>query len=307
MLVYLKLLLTAFFWGGTFVAGRALSGHVGPCSAAFLRFALASLCLVGLALKLESPLPRLSRMQWFAMVCLGLTGVFLYNIFFFRGLQLITAGRAALIIAINPIVISLCSAFLFKERLTWIKITGIFLSVTGAMWVISRGNLALILDSGIGWGEIMIFGCVASWVSFSLIGKAVLGGLSPLVSITYSSVIGTLGLLIPAAFEGVFSHLTAYAPSDWLAIAYLGILGTVVGFIWYYQGIKSIGPARAGLFINFVPVSALLLGFLILKEPVSTSLITGAVMVVTGVYLTNLRFPQPAPAASNRQSVAIRR
>jgi drug/metabolite transporter (DMT)-like permease len=74
---------------------------------------------------------------------------------------------------------------------------------------------------------------------------------------------------------------------DWLSLFFLAFFGTVVGFVWYYEGIKSIGPTRAGLFINFVPVSAICLAWLLLGEPVTLSLLTGAVFVGTGVYMTN--------------------
>jgi len=74
---------------------------------------------------------------------------------------------------------------------------------------------------------------------------------------------------------------------DWLCISYLGVFGTVIGFVWYYQGVERIGPTKAGLFINFVPISAILCAFFILKEPITLSLAIGAVLVISGVYLTN--------------------
>jgi drug/metabolite transporter (DMT)-like permease len=64
----------------------------------------------------------------------------------------------------------------------------------------------------------------------------------------------------------------------------------VIGFVWYYQGIKAIGPTRAGQFINFVPMSAIVLAFFILGEPLTPSLVLGALFVITGVYITNARF-----------------
>ena len=76
----------------------------------------------------------------------------------------------------------------------------------------------------------------------------------------------------------------------------LGFFGTVAGFVWYYEGIQKIGPTKAGLFINFVPVSAVILAFFVLREPMTTSLLLGTLLVVTGVFLTNRR----APAAANR-------
>ncbi|MCP3952575.1 MAG: DMT family transporter, partial [Desulfobacterales bacterium] len=75
--------------------------------------------------------------------------------------------------------------------------------------------------------------------------------------------------------------------AEWTSIIYLGLFGTVIGFVWYYEGIRQIGALRAGLFINFVPVSAITLAYLILAEPITLSLLMGAGLVLTGVYLTN--------------------
>jgi drug/metabolite transporter (DMT)-like permease len=234
----------------------------------------------------EGRLALLKRGQLLPVFLLGLTGVFFYNVFFFKGLKLIEAGRAAIIIANNPILIALLSAAIYKEKLNAIKTTGIVISVTGAILAISKGDLRVILQGHLGWGEFYIFLCVASWVTFSLLGKAVMSGLSPLASVTYSSLTGTLLLLIPAFREGIVNCIN-FSIYDWWNIFYLGFFGTVLGFVWFYEGIKKIGPTKAGLFINFVPISAILLAFFLLDEPVTFSLLIGALLVTTGVYLTN--------------------
>lgn len=94
MIIYLKLLLTAFFWGETFIAGRVVVVNAGPFSAAFLRFGIASVFLGLFVWRNNGNLPRLTLKQWVSVVCLGMTGVFAYNVFFFKGLGLIEAGRA---------------------------------------------------------------------------------------------------------------------------------------------------------------------------------------------------------------------
>jgi drug/metabolite transporter (DMT)-like permease len=286
MATYIKLLLTAMFWGGTFVAGRSLAQHVGPFSAAFFRFAIASVLLVFITWKVEGKLALLKKGQLLPVFLLGLTGVFFYNVFFFKGLKLIEAGRAAIIIANNPILIALLSAAIFKEKLNAAKATGIIISVTGAILAISKGDLRVILHGNLGWGEVYIFLCVASWVVFSLLGKAVMSGLSPLASVTYSSLTGTLLLFTPAYSEGL-ANCIHYSITDWWNIFYLGFFGTVLGFVWFYEGIKKIGPTKAGLFINFVPISAILLAFFFLSEPLTISLLIGTFLVTAGVYLTN--------------------
>ncbi len=286
MIIYLKLLLMALFWGGTFVAGRSLARTVGPFTAAFFRFAFASVFLILLLRKTEGRLAWPEKRQIIPVIFLGLTGALLYNYFFLKGLKLIEAGRASVIIASNPIFIALFSAYFFKERLNPIKVIGIMISVGGAIVVISRGRLLEALQGGLGLGEVYILGCVASWVAFSLTGKAVMDALSPLRSVTLSSIAGTLFLAAPAFLEGGFGFL-AQSLSEWGLIFYLGFFGTVLGFLWYYQGIQQIGPTRAGLFINFVPISAILLAALFLGEPITVSLLIGTGLVSSGVYLTN--------------------
>lgn len=287
-MVYLKLFLTAIFWGGTFIAGRTIAGDVGPYSAAFLRFTVASIFLLAFVRRMEGRLPRLSRNQILPVLALGLTGVFAYNVFFFKGLARIEAGRASLIIACNPIFISLLSALLFKETLNAVRIGGILTSVSGAIVVITRGRLSALLDGSLGWGELFIFGCVASWVAYSLLGKTVMKRLSALTAVCYSSMIGGALLFFPACAEGLFHDAWSYSIKDWTSLFYLGFFGTVIGFVWYYQGIQRIGPMKSSLFINFVPVSAILLAYGLLDEPITWSLLVGAVLVGSGVYLTNV-------------------
>ncbi|MEE9536434.1 MAG: DMT family transporter [Desulfobacterales bacterium] len=286
MITYLKLLLTAVFWGGTFVAGRSLAQNVGPFSAAFFRFAIASVFLVLLAWKVEGKITLIKKRQILPVFLLGLTGVFCYNLFFFKGLKLIEASRAAIIIANNPIFITLFSAIFFKEKLNTLKITGILISVSGAIIAISRGDVLEILQGNLGLGEFYIFLCVVSWVIFSLLGKVVMTDLSPLSSVTYSSITGTILLFPPALREGL-ADCIYYSISDWWNIFYLGFFGTVLGIVWFYEGINQIGPTKAGLFINFVPISAILLAFFILGEPLTLSLLIGTILVTCGVYLTN--------------------
>lgn len=259
IMTYVKLLLTAVFWGGTFISGRLLAGHVDPVCASFLRFAIASALLLILLRTAHGRFVFPERRLWPPVLLLGLTGVFAYNILFFGGLKLVPAGRASIIIANNPVFIALGAAVLFRHRLERVKSFGVGLSVCGAVTAISRGNPASLLTGGIGIGDLMIFGCVLSWVSFSLIGKTVLTRISPLVSIAYAAMAGTLLLLGPALANGLLGSLAIYSPADWINLAYLGIFGTVLGFVWYYQGIERIGPTRSALFINFVPISAIVM------------------------------------------------
>jgi drug/metabolite transporter (DMT)-like permease len=286
-MTYIKLLLTAFFWGGTFVAGRMLAGHVAPFAAAFLRFSMASTVLLAVLRLRHGRLPGVPASQRIPILLLGLTGVLAYNALFFWGLQLIPSGRAAVIVANNPVMIAIGAAVVFNHRLGWIKSAGVLVSVTGAAIAISHGNPLTLFTGGLAHGDLLILGCVFSWVCFSLIGKTVLTSVPPLTAVTYAAVAETVMLVLPAVLEGLTGHIGNYTIMDWGNLAYLGVFGTALGFVWYYEGIEKIGPTRAGLFINFVPISAIALAYFILGEPLTWSLATGTVLVVSGVYLTN--------------------
>ena len=285
--LYLKLVLSAVFWGSTYVAGRVIAHEAGPFSAAFLRFLAASGFLVAFLIQSQGKLPSLQPKQFLLIFVLGLTGVFGFSFFFFSGLKLITASRASLIMAICPAVIALLSSILLGERLGPLRNLGIAISLTGAAVVVSRGEPMMMLKGDIGRGELLILGCVASWSCYSLIGKAVLKDLSPLPAVTYTFISGGFCLLFPALREGIMHDMIHYSTVTWLCILYISLFGSAVAFIWYYDGIKVIGASRSGVFINIVPISSVLLAFFLLNETVDGSLVLGAILTISGVYLTN--------------------
>jgi len=294
MLVYIKLLLTSIFWAGTFIAGRVLGregGTITPFCASFLRFFIASVPLVIVTRLKEKTLPRLKRNEIVPIILLALCGIFLYHFLFLTGLKRIESSRASLIVATCPVFITLFSAFFFKEKLTLLKAAGIILSVFGAVFVITQGKLSDIFKRGLGLGELCIFGCVLCWTTYSLVGKAMIHRLSGLVMVTYSVLLGTVMLFIPAVFDGLFADISSYSFSkDFSAIVYLAVFGTVIGYVWYYDGLKKVGPMKTSQFINFIPVFTIILAFLILKEKITISLLVGTICVLTGVFLTNTKF-----------------
>jgi drug/metabolite transporter (DMT)-like permease len=287
--VYVLLITSMALWGGTWVAGRVLAQSIHPMSAAFLRFVLASAMLAAMCCRAEGRMPLLRRDQILPVLFLGATGVFVYSYFFFTGLQTIPAGRAALIVACIPVCISILSAVLYGEAFGPVRVTGALLSLVGVSVVIADGNPLGLLSGGVSRGDFMILGCVASWTAYSLGGRAAMKSLSPLTAVTWSCLFGTLMLLGPAVAGGLVEDLARARAVDWACLAFLGILATGLAYYWYYQAISVIGASRAGIFINTVPVFAVIMGALILGEPIHLSLLVGGAMVVTGVYLTNRR------------------
>jgi drug/metabolite transporter (DMT)-like permease len=257
---------------------------MGVLSSVFLRFALAALVLLALLYWREGRLPRLSPRESVMVAGLGFLGIALYNSVFTAGLALVEASRAALIVPTNPAFTALFAALLLKERLGATRAVGVALSVLGALWVLTKGNLLSFGAMQLGMGEFLLILCIFLWSAYTLLGRVALSSLSPLALTAYVMAVGAALLAIPAALEAeTFAQVTN---RSWAAFAYL-TLATVLPFLWFYEGVKALGAARASQFINLVPPLAVAESILILGEPFEPALVVGVALVVAGLYLTN--------------------
>lgn len=284
-MIYLKLALMGVFWSGVFPAISILLKSMGLFTSVFLRFACAALLLLLLLWLRERRLPRLSPRELVLVVGLGLLGISVYNTLFTAGLMLVEASRAALIVPTNPAFTALFAALLLKERLGRTRALGAGLCVLGALWVLARGDPRSFASLEFGVGELILVLCIFIWSAYTLLGRVALSTLSPLALTAYVMAAGAIPLALPASVEG--ASLGAVTWESWAAFAYLVLFGTVIPFLWFYEGVKALGAARASQFINLVPPLAVLESILLLGESFSPALLVGIALVVAGLYFTN--------------------
>lgn len=278
------------FWGGTFIAGRLLANHIDPALAALGRFFVAAVLLLIVTLKMEGKLPKLTVSQWILTAAMGATGIALYNILFFNALTHVEAGRTALFVSFSPVVTAIAASLIYKEKLSKINWLGILIALVGVLTIVSRGNIPDLIrhfSQSVGMGEISMAGAVMGWIAYTLLGRKILATLSPLAATTYAALWGFFFLVLYTLTD-IEHHLhTEFSFSIIAAIVYLGVLGTVVGFVWYYEGIKQLGAAKTVIFNNLVPLFAVIFSTLFLNEQITLSMIVGGLLVVFGVRLTN--------------------
>lgn len=289
-LTYLKLAAVTMIWGGTFVAGRYLAAGLDPLLAATVRFVLASLALLVFLGVARIRLVRPTIAQLVQLTVLGFFGIFFYNLCFFYGLHYINASRASLIVALNPAVIGLASWLLFKERLGPLKLLGIALCLGGAGLVIVSRNPQLLQGAANAWiGDLLIFGCVVGWGVYSLFSRGLNQHLGPLQTVTWSILLGTLMLTITTLATGrlTVAALSAIDLPQLTSLLYLGVLGSALAYIGYYDGLRRIGATRAGVFIALNPLTAVICGALLLGEQLTTPMLLGGAVILLGIYLCN--------------------
>lgn len=285
---FIQLTLVSILWGGTFIAGRYIQSEIPPLLSATLRFILASAALILVLSCSKIGWIKVSLKQFMQIAVLGLSGIFVYQILFFYGLQVIPASRAALLVAINPAMIALISFLIWHEKISISKGIGIILCVIGALILLSdkTSNIEGFMTNK---GDLAILGCVVSWGIYTVAGKQVIRKIGALHTVAYAVLFGTLLLIICTAFSSglALENISKLNMTDLASLSYLGILGSAVAYVWYYQGVDKIGAANAGAFIALNPLTAVIAGSLLLDEKVSAIVLFGGSLIIVGILIAN--------------------
>lgn len=290
-------------WGSAFIAGKIAIQSFEPATIAFFRFLGASVLLFPLMWYKEKDKPKPTKKDWYLFVLLGLTGIAFYNIFFFLASKHAPVIKSSLFIAANPVLIIILSALFLKEKISKNQVVGLILALVGIVFIITNGDFNILLSMDFEPIDLILVGAVICWALYSVIGRVVLRKFSAIVSTTYAVAFGTLILLPFAVVETSIDDIMSSTLATWLAIGHMSIFVTVISFIIYYYGIQQIGAAKASIFINFMPISAVILASVFLGETLTFPHLLGALFVLSGITLsTYKRAKKIAEIAQNKNS-----
>jgi drug/metabolite transporter (DMT)-like permease len=295
--VHLRLVGMALLWGASWPAGRTLALAMPPLSGSAWRFTLAAVLLALWALwalwavRQHRAWPLLTRPQWLGLALAGAIGVAAYAVFFMMALQRVEASRAAVVVTTNPVFTTLLAAWLFKETFNARIALGLVFALVGAATVLTHGAPWTVFTGGIGVGEWLLIGCIATWVGYTLIARGLLGGIDSLTATAISSVFGTALLwAVALAVEGgavASGSIASLSAAGWASLAFLSVGSTVLAYAWYFRGVAELGAGTAASYISLVPVFGVASSVLVLGESLDASLLVGGALAVAGVVLTN--------------------
>ncbi|MFV8829349.1 DMT family transporter [Alkalihalobacterium sp. APHAB7] len=285
IITYIMLAVATSIWGSAFIAGKVAVESFEPATVAFFRFLGATILLFPIMWVMEKNRPKPTKKDWGMFALLGLTGIAIYNICFFLASKHAPVIKSSLFIASNPVLIVLLSGLFLKETITKRHIIGMSVALFGVAIIISNGHLLGLVKLGFEPIDFILLGAVISWALYSVLGKVVLGKFSAIVSTTYAVFFGTLFLLPFALYELTWDQVQSASIGVWASLLHMSIFVTVISFIMYYQGIQKVGAAKASIFINVMPVSAVIMATLFLGETFTIAHGVGAAFVLSGVYI----------------------
>ena len=298
MSTHLLLVLVAVIWGSTWAAGRFLSyglnednpATLSPATSAWLRYAFAVSVFFVWSISSRGErsfrfLPP-NRESWVYSIWLGLLGTMAYQLLFMHGMSWTAAGDASLIIPMNPVFTVLLAVPMLGQRISARMSVGLLIGIAGVAVVVGWSpNSGIPIEHRI-LGDLMVLLAALSWAATSNLTKIMLSwesGYSSLEIVVWYSVTGWALLFPWVIAENWGSAVPDPSSAEWITIAYLGVISTVLSYVLFAKGIELIGPTAASSYVFLVPVFGVLGGWLLLDEEIGASMILGFVLIVVGV------------------------
>ncbi|MDX2421416.1 MAG: DMT family transporter [Amphritea sp.] len=281
------LLLCTFFWGACFPVGKHALTEVSALTLVLWRFAVAATCLSIYAVWAKVPLPRLAPKQWLWAIIASIVGVGGLNLCLFTGLTKTDASNGALIMALSPLTTSLMGTLWQRKFPHLIAIFSLIICLSGVLLVLTNGELSRLLGFEFNQGDQLIFVGMLCWSLYTCLTQSI-GRWLPMIPFTLVGMMAGAGVIsLMLAFSAEVHPLQeSLGISSWVLadLLFIGVFGTVGGYLLWISGVNQLGAATASLFFNFVPVFAVLTA-LLFGQSVTELQFVGMAIVIAGLLL----------------------
>ena len=277
------LLLMALIWGVNFSVVKFATEVMSPLAFTGLRVMLAAVVLLCLVFVRGGTFP--TRREILTLMILGMLGNGLYQILFVEGVARTKVGNAALIVAAAPAFIAIMSRAGGIERVSRRVLLGIALSLGGVIIVVlgsahaSNGNVTLL-------GTLLVFLGTLCWTTFTVLLQPYARRLDPIQLSAFTMLGGTLPLLIATPRALIATDWSRLGLQGWGAVFYASVISMGVAYLFWYRGLRVLGPTRTAVYSNLQPVIAILVAWIFLHEAPTVWQGVGTATIMTGLFLT---------------------
>lgn len=275
--------------GAAIVASRFVVAEVPPLTLAMLRYAIGFLCLLPFALPaLRGAIALLRPRDLLAMAALG-TGQFGILIALLNwGLQSVPAAPAALLFSLFPLLTLVFGAATGREQVTRPLAAGVLLSIAGvALSLLPKLQAG---HAGGWWGELAVLASACVGALCSVLYRPYLQRYPTVPVSAFAMLASVLFLALIALREDWPAQISGLDAQAWAVIAFIG-LSSGVGYFWWLYALKHESPTRVTVFLALNPVTAALLGWLLLGEPLQASLLAALALIALGLWLATRGLP----------------
>jgi drug/metabolite transporter (DMT)-like permease len=268
-----------------------------PITLGAFRFGIGFAFLLPIALLQGGKWP--GRADWISVTVLGLLFFGLFPILFNAALIFTTATRGALAVSTLPLLSMVVGATLGVEPLTSRKTVGVIVAMLG---------VAIALVSGLSYapvgawrGDLLMVAAAFCFALYNVLSRPYIRRSGPIPFTTMAMGIGAVCLIIVASARRGFAPVASFGLPQWLAFAYLGIFGSALTFVLWPFALTRTTPTRVAISVPVNPITASLVGAMLLGEPIGWNLIVGLVTVFIGIWIATTN-SQPAAEVKTQPS-----
>lgn len=286
------LMLMALLWGLNFSVLKYTSGFIGALAINGLRIPGAAAAQLGVARALRTTPP--TRKEIRELIILGMLGNGVYQTFFIMGLVRARVATAALLVASTPAFVAILGRMMRTEILTTRQWLGVALQIGGCAIVAYGAVSASAVEDSVA-GVILILLGAMSWAVYAVNIKRYSDHIEPWHLGGYTMAGGAVVAVavgIPAILRIEWSTIPG---TVYLALTYSCLIAMVVAYLFYYRGLKVLGPTRTAMYSNLQPIIAMAVAWGLLRERPTSAQLAGAVLIITGL-LTTRSAAEPAEA-----------
>ncbi len=286
--VFMEAFFAVAIWGGTFVATKFALRELTPASIVWLRFGIGVVILgATVVMRRQFALPKPSELGYLALT--GFIGVTFHQWLQATGLITAQATVTAWIVATIPIFTAVLGWLFLKEKLGPIRIVGIFIASIGVLLVVSKGNLLSLASGHFGTpGDILILISALNWAVFSILSRKGLATHPPARMMFYVMLFGWIfaSIWLFGAGSGL-KEIPSVTTQGWISILILGIFGSGLAYIAWYDALKALPASQLGVFIYIEPLVTMLVAAMLLSEAITLASIFGGAITIFGICLVN--------------------
>jgi drug/metabolite transporter (DMT)-like permease len=281
---YVVLALVALMWGANAIAGRLAVGQVSPMVLTTARWIFACLVLAAYARDdVMRDLPQLLP-RWKTVLWMGALGFTAFNALFYEAAHRTTAVNITILQGAIPVLVLLGALLFYRTRITPMQVAGMAITILGVGALATEGDLETLKTMSFNIGDVwMMVACLFyALYTLGLRNRPPVAGLSFFTAMAGVAAVTSLPLL---AFEIARGDVVWPTTTGWLIIVYVGLFPSLLAQIMFIRGVELIGPGRAGVFVNLVPVFGAMLAVLILREPFTLSSAVALALVLGGIFV----------------------
>tara|TARA_Y100001936_G_scaffold28496_1_gene26754 strand:- start:3954 stop:4868 length:915 start_codon:yes stop_codon:yes gene_type:complete len=285
---YLLLTLTALFWSGNFIVGKAASIYeIPPFALNFYRWLFAFIILLPFTYKemLNNKKYILENIGFF--IILGITSITIFNSIVYYSLYHTQVISGVLMISTIPVWIMFIASLLKIERTNIFQIIGVILSLTGVVCIITKADLELVKNLDFNKGDLSMVVAMFSWAIYSALLKKRTYSVSQITLLEIIIICGLI-FLVPVYFiEMSIGYKIVLEIPFILTITYVVLFPGIIAFLFWIKGIALIGANRAGVFLHLMPIFGAIMALVIFNEKFMLYHFLGAVFIIVGIILSN--------------------